>query len=233
MKTSTFLLLVLLILTSCQPKTDFNELNLENYFFKLVDFKTPKVLIYDVDSAGIQSHIYYQIEQSASDQLKITKYDNLFRPSEYQVFTYKPEGIYLSSGGFMDDHKNGEWTAIDIVKPYVFPLLDANRTIATENVFYYGEKRFKVRDLGTMKFEKVITRHINNEEHNIIVAKAKVTRTFVESGDTADTKIRTEAWYLENFGVYKLSAHFPKWHYTETFKENISFSEFEELRFAD
>lgn len=227
----TFILIFTLY--GCNVEPDLNKVNLKEYFYKISDYSTPKVLVVDSDSTGHTNRIYYLIKKIDDFSLSLTVFDEKFNKIEYIEDKYTTKGVELSKYTIIEDISNNITTDIQINDSYIFPFEDFNSKLFINSVFISKfDSLTEVSDVDEFQLIELIDKNINGTKVSTIVARGNLTRTIkdIETGQVDTYKIKMETWYSKGIGITMLKHTSPYGEYTDKFVGFITMEDFNNLK---
>jgi hypothetical protein len=234
----TFLLLLVLTI-SCQETTKktkqtdshIEKLNLKQYFYNIDEYEIPKVLIYEVDSAGFKSKIYYVAQKISPNQLELTRYNRFFNKVSVLTDEYSKKGIKLAKSELFDN-SDSTYESITIMDGHIFyfePEKALGSLEVQTDVSKDSTEQF-FRDLYEWKISDTTEIMIGTNKISTIISTGILSRDYTYNSETISQDIYFEIWYSEGIGISRQSYDFSFGKITETYLETISVQDFEELK---
>jgi hypothetical protein len=228
-----YLFLTILILGSCGTKARLKKENLKDYFPKIEDFETPKVLIYELDSIGKKSHVYYLIERKGETELFIIKFNAQFIQTEHQLVEFKDDGVYLKEAFIVEDFESNLLTKIEVKNNMVFPFDPSLAVNSYERSIQFQMDTAVIYKMVTdWQFEELTTKYIVDSKKKTIIARGthRTREIFTDWNSDGEIEGVLELWYTKGLGMTKAMLSYGKDHFSETYIETISVGAFEELK---
>ena len=220
------------LLSSCSfNKT--NNVDLKEYFWKISDYETPKILIYNYDSVGTISSNYYLIKKISDNELSLTRFDKDFNEIQYLKDLYKPDGVYLTETSFVEDIKTKLITKSIITSGFIFPFNDFNTKANVETTFDLQLKNdINIVNKDSWSFEEVVDKNINGVNISTLVAKGLTERIITEksTGQKNTFKVKLESWYSKGIGITMMKQETPIGIFTDTYVKTITIEEFNKMK---
>lgn len=226
-------ILIALLFCSCNSNSDFEGVDLKQYFFEVSDYETPKVLEYDFDSVGVKSKSYYLINKSNDNEIKMTKFNKDFEETEYYTILFKPDGAYTIEASFVEDQHTKLITNVEIQQGLTFAYKDYKTKMKAENSFklQLGDS-ISIKTKSSWEFNEIAEKVINGIKIKTIIANGSSKRIVTNSknGAKEDYRIKMEIWYSKGIGVTKLKMDTPFGTYIEDYLRTMTIDEFETMR---
>jgi len=226
------LVLTFLVLISCKSENDFSGVDLKDYFWKISDYDTPRVIVYDFDSLGITSRNYYLIEKVSDDKLALTRYDANFNETQHLIDKYLDEGVVLEKLSLVEDKINKVVTDIEISEGFIFPFNSQEKIVVSSSFTPKYDSKIKVTNKDFGELIEMTEKEINGKMTKTIIAKGYTERKIenILTGQHQTFKIELETWYTKDIGITMMKQVYPFGEYTDRFVEFISIDEFNKLK---
>jgi hypothetical protein len=227
-------LLIIPLLLGCQSEsTDSNakQLNLKDYFYNCDEYSTPKVLIYEVDSLGVKSNIYYKVRQIDSDKLELVRYDKSFNKQAVLVDKFNTNGVELLDS-YSTNNNDSVFNISQIINGKIFNYETTNQ-IGIIDVIVTGSNQdgnWKRKSLSHWNYSDSTEILIGDNLVKTIIGKGVEESEFSIGTEKYLNTMDIETWYSKGIGVSKLIYKFPNGIYSETYLKTISVKTFEEIK---
>jgi hypothetical protein len=227
MKKSLILLSTCLILISCNP-IQKNKINLPDYFWKLENFETPKVLVYETNRIDSICYNYYYFEKIGTNCLRITVYDHLFRKTLILTDEYKSDGVYLKSQEIKENYDSKTFSKTKINKGFIYPFLNQKQRMNIEDTFKNGNLTFIRKDEWAI--DSMVSMNIGGEKVETLIANGNSIRTILDNGEKNQFNIELEIWYSKNIGITYIKEITPIGTIWDKYVRTITIEEFQKIR---
>jgi hypothetical protein len=228
----TVFIFVIALFSTCSTKPTLKNAELSDYFWKVSDYETPKVIVYDFDSLGVVSKNYYLISKTGQNELSMTRFDKDFKEIQYLVYTYQEDEVTLSKASFVEDMKTHLVTDIEIINGVVFSFNDYKRKTEIEGLITLQlEPDITIKNWETTELLDLSDMYIKGKMINTIVAKGYTNRTITNAstGQQQTVRVELETWYSEGIGITLMNQKYPFGAFTDKFDKMISLEEFNNL----
>jgi hypothetical protein len=228
------ILIIIPLFISCQSTDKENEksvIDLHEFFYNFDDYSTPQVLVYEVDSSGVKSNIYYVAAQMDSDKLKLIRFDKNLNRQAVIIDKFDNKGVELIES-YSTDNNDSIYSVSEITEGTIFQYITEG-SVGNLNVTVSGKDEGEVwKRISLTKWFVVDTTEleIENQKVKTYICKGTEEVEFSIGGQTYSDIIKTETWYSKGIGLSKLVYKFPSGEYSETFIKTITVEEFEELK---
>jgi len=231
MKNLLIILGLISFLCCNSSKTQTDTLNLNDYFWQIHEYETPKVLVFEADSSGVKSKVYYKMKKISPDKLEITRYMDDFSISGILVDLFKQDSVFLDDFTIYD--ASGTSSKVQIDNGLIFSFKSTNDILAMDCTYKINSNPpASMQYIDSWKIQKAIEKEVNGKTLPTFISSGTSKRYFMnpQTNQRDSFVVKMQIDYTKGIGITKMIQVLPWFTLSETYLETISMDEFKKLQ---